>query len=154
MRPTCKCLAWRPQEEARVTAERNTEMAGQVHSLTANLRHLEVENARLTDGHAMLRVELEARAAESRSARGEAAELAADRARLLAEMQQQKPVSADDDVRFSVTAKFPLYFPEGPQMLGSHPAKGSQGAPTKVSCGMSTLEKRNFAVRPLSTRHM
>ncbi|EFJ51915.1 hypothetical protein VOLCADRAFT_86899 [Volvox carteri f. nagariensis] len=86
---TAKERVEKMQDEVRLTAERNTELAGQVHSLTASLRHLEVENARLTDGHAMLKVEIEARAAEARAARGEAAELAADRARLLAEMQQR-----------------------------------------------------------------
>ncbi|GIL73220.1 hypothetical protein Vretimale_4831 [Volvox reticuliferus] len=86
------------QEEVRLASERNAELVGQVNGLTANLRHLEVENARLTDGQAMLKVELEARAAEARAARGEAAELAADRARLLAAMQQQKSAAAEEEL--------------------------------------------------------
>ncbi|GLI69119.1 hypothetical protein VaNZ11_013672, partial [Volvox africanus] len=86
------------QEEVRLASERNTELFGQVNGLTANMRHLEVENARLMDGQAMLKVELEARAAEARAARGEAAELAADRARLLAELQQQKSAVAEEEI--------------------------------------------------------
>lgn len=50
------------------------------------MRQLEAENARLSDNVATLTVELEARGVELRSARGEAAELAADRARLSAEL--------------------------------------------------------------------
>lgn len=57
-----------------------------MRGLSTTVHHLEAENTRLADSHAKLRVEAEVCAAEVRSARGEAAELAADRTRLLAEL--------------------------------------------------------------------
>ncbi len=65
----------------------NGELSRQLHATSSAAQSLEADNARLAHAHAALTVEVEAVAAELRSARGEAAELAADRSRLLAALR-------------------------------------------------------------------
>lgn len=99
MYPLCNVV----QEDTRQLSDRNGELSQQLHNMSATLRQLEAENARLAHGHATLTVEMEVRAAEARAARGEAAELAADRARLIAELQAIR----GDTVGYSTKATIP-----------------------------------------------